>query len=84
MRTGRRLYLLCLSNSLLISRTLLDRNKYPLFSAGQKLSFEIIKKNLHNRRYRRLDVFQEHMFQIFEDARNKNRTDSEVILTVNN
>ena len=49
-----------------------------IISANQNLTFEVIKKNLHNRRYRRLDVFQEHMFQVFEDARNKNRTDSEV------
>ncbi|CAK8698479.1 unnamed protein product [Clavelina lepadiformis] len=45
---------------------------------SDNLTFEKIKKNLHNRRYRRLDVFQEHMFEVFEDVRSNNRTDSEV------
>nr|CAB3264682.1 protein polybromo-1 [Phallusia mammillata] len=43
----------------------------------EKLTLEVIRKNLRNRRYKRLDVFQEHMFEVFENIRNTNRTDSE-------
>ncbi|XP_072928806.1 protein polybromo-1 isoform X4 [Hemitrygon akajei] len=42
------------------------------------LTFEIIRKNIETNRYRRLDVFQEHMFEVLERARRLNRTDSEI------
>ncbi|KAL4655959.1 protein polybromo-1-like [Arapaima gigas] len=42
------------------------------------LNFEIIRSNVDNRRYRRLDVFQEHMFEVLEKARRLHRTDSEI------
>uniref|UniRef100_A0A452V7D8 Protein polybromo-1 n=1 Tax=Ursus maritimus TaxID=29073 RepID=A0A452V7D8_URSMA len=34
--------------------------------------------NVENNRYRRLDLFQEHMFEVLERARRMNRTDSEI------
>lgn len=37
------------------------------------LTFEIIRKNIETNRYRRLDVFQEHMFEVLERARRLNR-----------
>ncbi|XP_015202665.1 protein polybromo-1 isoform X5 [Lepisosteus oculatus] len=42
------------------------------------LNFEIIRNSIENNRYRRLDVFQEHMFEVLEKARRLHRTDSEI------
>uniref|UniRef100_A0A3Q2DSR5 Protein polybromo-1 n=1 Tax=Cyprinodon variegatus TaxID=28743 RepID=A0A3Q2DSR5_CYPVA len=42
------------------------------------LNFEIIRKNVEKGRYKRLDVFQDHMFDVLEKARRLNRTDSEI------
>ncbi|XP_041836272.1 polybromo 1, like isoform X3 [Melanotaenia boesemani] len=42
------------------------------------LNFDIIRMNVERGRYRRLDVFQEHMFEVLEKARRLHRTDSEV------
>ncbi|XP_048462115.1 protein polybromo-1 isoform X4 [Rhincodon typus] len=42
------------------------------------LTFDIIRKNIETNRYGRLDVFQEHMFEVLERARRLNRTDSEI------
>ncbi|XP_066553990.1 protein polybromo-1 isoform X5 [Amia ocellicauda] len=42
------------------------------------LNFEIIRTNIENSRYRRLDVFQENMFEVLEKARRLHRTDSEI------
>ncbi|XP_028302620.1 protein polybromo-1-like [Gouania willdenowi] len=42
------------------------------------LNFEIIRKNVDQGRYKRLDVFQDHMFEVIEKARRLNRTDSEI------
>nr|XP_043879849.1 protein polybromo-1-like isoform X2 [Solea senegalensis] len=42
------------------------------------LNFDIIRINVERGRYRRLDVFQEHMFEVLEKARRLNRTDSEI------
>eukprot|EP00072_Mus_musculus_P045117 XP_006519482.1 PREDICTED: protein polybromo-1 isoform X20 [Mus musculus] len=42
------------------------------------LTFDIIRKNVESNRYRRLDLFQEHMFEVLERARRMNRTDSEI------
>nr|XP_023661253.1 protein polybromo-1-like isoform X6 [Paramormyrops kingsleyae] len=42
------------------------------------LNFEIIRSNVDNGRYKRLDVFQEHMFEVLEKARRLHRTDSEI------
>ncbi|XP_078802847.1 polybromo 1, like isoform X2 [Oryzias latipes] len=42
------------------------------------LNFEIIRMNVEHGRYRRLDVFQEHMFEVLEKARRLHRTDSEI------
>ncbi|XP_061583260.1 protein polybromo-1-like isoform X2 [Cololabis saira] len=42
------------------------------------LNFDIIRVNVERGRYRRLDVFQEHMFEVLEKARRLHRTDSEV------
>ncbi|XP_078796454.1 uncharacterized protein LOC101169930 isoform X2 [Oryzias latipes] len=42
------------------------------------LNFEIIRKNLERGRYRRLDVFQEHMFEVLKKARRLHRTDSKI------
>ncbi|XP_030274853.1 polybromo 1, like isoform X2 [Sparus aurata] len=42
------------------------------------LNFDIIRMNVDRGRYRRLDVFQEHMFEVLEKARRLNRTDSEI------
>ncbi|XP_069592934.1 protein polybromo-1 isoform X7 [Ranitomeya imitator] len=48
------------------------------FPKRPPLTFEIIRKNVENNRYRRLDLFQEHMFEVLERARRMNRTDSEI------
>ncbi|XP_066452443.1 protein polybromo-1-like isoform X1 [Eleutherodactylus coqui] len=50
----------------------------PKFPKRPPLTFEIIRKNVENNRYRRLDLFQEHMFEVLERARRMNRTDSEI------
>uniref|UniRef100_A0A3P9AC43 Protein polybromo-1 n=1 Tax=Esox lucius TaxID=8010 RepID=A0A3P9AC43_ESOLU len=42
------------------------------------LNFEIIRANVDRGRYRRLDVFQDHMFEVLEKARRMHRTDSEI------
>ncbi|XP_036068011.1 polybromo 1, like isoform X2 [Oryzias melastigma] len=42
------------------------------------LNLDIIRMNVEHGRYRRLDVFQEHMFEVFEKARRIHRTDSEI------
>ncbi|XP_026162564.1 polybromo 1, like isoform X4 [Mastacembelus armatus] len=42
------------------------------------LNFDIIRMNMERGRYRRLDVFQEHMFEVLEKARRLHRTDSEI------
>uniref|UniRef100_A0A4W4EDK0 Protein polybromo-1 n=1 Tax=Electrophorus electricus TaxID=8005 RepID=A0A4W4EDK0_ELEEL len=43
-----------------------------------KLNFEIIRANVDKGRYKRLDVFQDHMFEVLEKARRMYRTDSEI------
>uniref|UniRef100_A0A3Q3XI85 Protein polybromo-1 n=1 Tax=Mola mola TaxID=94237 RepID=A0A3Q3XI85_MOLML len=43
-----------------------------------RLNFEIIRSNVDQGRYKRLDVFQDHMFEVLEKARRLNRTDSEI------
>uniref|UniRef100_A0A8C4NV17 Protein polybromo-1 n=1 Tax=Dicentrarchus labrax TaxID=13489 RepID=A0A8C4NV17_DICLA len=43
-----------------------------------RLNFEIIRTNVDRGRYKRLDVFQDHMFEVLEKARRLNRTDSEI------
>ncbi|XP_051957317.1 protein polybromo-1-like isoform X1 [Xyrauchen texanus] len=42
------------------------------------LNFEIIRANVDKGRYRRLDVFQDQMFEVLEKARHLHRTDSEI------
>ncbi|XP_078139495.1 protein polybromo-1-like isoform X3 [Centroberyx gerrardi] len=42
------------------------------------LNFEIIRTNVDRGRYKRLDVFQDHMFEVLEKARRMHRTDSEI------
>uniref|UniRef100_A0AAY4E4V6 Protein polybromo-1 n=1 Tax=Denticeps clupeoides TaxID=299321 RepID=A0AAY4E4V6_9TELE len=42
------------------------------------LNFEIVRSNVDNGRYKRLDVFQDHMFEVLEKARRLHRTDSEI------
>uniref|UniRef100_A0A3B5B5T9 Protein polybromo-1 n=1 Tax=Stegastes partitus TaxID=144197 RepID=A0A3B5B5T9_9TELE len=42
------------------------------------LNFDVIRINVDHGRYRRLDVFQEHMFEVLEKARRLHRTDSEI------
>ncbi|XP_033822590.1 protein polybromo-1 isoform X1 [Periophthalmus magnuspinnatus] len=43
-----------------------------------QLNFEIIRSNVDKGCYKRLDVFQDHMFEVLEKARRLNRTDSEI------
>uniref|UniRef100_H3DAW9 Protein polybromo-1 n=1 Tax=Tetraodon nigroviridis TaxID=99883 RepID=H3DAW9_TETNG len=43
-----------------------------------RLNFEIIRLNVDRGQYKRLDVFQDHMFEVLEKARRLNRTDSEI------
>ncbi|XP_058028622.1 protein polybromo-1 isoform X5 [Ahaetulla prasina] len=50
----------------------------PSFPNKPPLTFDIIRRNVENNRYRRLDLFQEHMFEVLERARRMNRTDSEI------
>uniref|UniRef100_A0AAR2J535 Protein polybromo-1 n=1 Tax=Pygocentrus nattereri TaxID=42514 RepID=A0AAR2J535_PYGNA len=42
------------------------------------LNLDVIRNNVERGRYRRLDVFQEHFFEVLEKARRLNRTDSEI------
>ncbi|KAM3878342.1 protein polybromo-1-like [Diretmus argenteus] len=42
------------------------------------VNFEIIRTNVDRGRYKRLDVFQDHMFEVLEKARRMHRTDSEI------
>ncbi|KAK2915136.1 protein polybromo-1-like isoform X2 [Channa argus] len=42
------------------------------------LNFDVIRMNVDRGHYRRLDVFQEHMFEVLEKARRLHRTDSEI------
>ncbi|XP_029286725.1 polybromo 1, like isoform X4 [Cottoperca gobio] len=42
------------------------------------LNFDVIRMNVDRGRYRRLDIFQEHMFEVLEKARRLHRTDSEI------
>lgn len=39
------------------------------------LNFDIVRKNVERGRYKRLDVFQDHMFEVLEKARRLNRSD---------
>ncbi|KAM9482460.1 polybromo 1, like isoform 1-T2 [Clarias gariepinus] len=50
----------------------------PANTEDPPLSLEIIRNNVECTRYRRLDVFQEHFFEVLEKARRLNRTDSEI------
>ncbi|XP_064154840.1 protein polybromo-1-like isoform X1 [Anguilla rostrata] len=50
----------------------------PAAPAKPPLNFEIIRANVDHGRYKRLDVFQEHMFEVLEKARRLHRTDSEI------
>ncbi|XP_068550826.1 protein polybromo-1 isoform X10 [Anas acuta] len=50
----------------------------PNFPNKPPLTFDIIRKNVESNRYRRLDLFQENMFEVLERARRMNRTDSEI------
>uniref|UniRef100_A0A670IX82 Polybromo 1 n=1 Tax=Podarcis muralis TaxID=64176 RepID=A0A670IX82_PODMU len=45
----------------------------PNFPNKPPLTFDIIRKNVESNRYRRLDLFQEHMFEVLERARRMNR-----------
>ncbi|CAG06951.1 unnamed protein product, partial [Tetraodon nigroviridis] len=50
----------------------------PSTTEKPPLNLDIIRLNVERGRYRRLDVFQEHMFEVLEKARRLNRTDSEI------
>ncbi|KAK7916700.1 hypothetical protein WMY93_012461 [Mugilogobius chulae] len=50
----------------------------PAHPDKPQLNFEIIRSNVDKGRYKRLDVFQDHMFEVLEKARRLNRTDSEI------
>lgn len=50
----------------------------PANSEEPPLNLEMIRNNVERGRYRRLDVFQEHFFEVLEKARRLNRTDSEI------
>ncbi|CAF3824420.1 unnamed protein product [Adineta steineri] len=41
-------------------------------------TFDLIKQNLNQRRYHRLDVFQDDLFRVFERARKLNNVDSQI------
>ncbi|KAG5835754.1 hypothetical protein ANANG_G00247370 [Anguilla anguilla] len=58
--------------------TLLIRELVHNLFVSPPLNFEIIRANVDNGCYRRLDVFQEHMFEVLEKARRLHRTDSEI------
>uniref|UniRef100_A0A8I3QM16 Polybromo 1 n=1 Tax=Canis lupus familiaris TaxID=9615 RepID=A0A8I3QM16_CANLF len=49
----------------------------PNFPNKPPLTFDIIRKNVENNRYRRLDLFQEHMFEVLERARRMNQREEE-------
>ncbi|KAL6112032.1 pbrm1 [Pungitius sinensis] len=42
------------------------------------LNFDVIRVNVERGHYRRLDIFQEHMFEVLEKGRRLHRTDSEI------
>uniref|UniRef100_A0A3B4V7M7 Protein polybromo-1 n=1 Tax=Seriola dumerili TaxID=41447 RepID=A0A3B4V7M7_SERDU len=50
----------------------------PASPEKSPLNFDVIRMNVDRGRYRRLDVFQEHMFEVLEKARRLHRTDSEI------
>ncbi|XP_076013006.1 polybromo 1, like isoform X2 [Genypterus blacodes] len=50
----------------------------PAFPEKPPVNFDIIRISVDRGRYKRLDVFQEHMFEVLEKARRLHRTDSEV------
>uniref|UniRef100_A0A3B4YW71 Protein polybromo-1 n=1 Tax=Seriola lalandi dorsalis TaxID=1841481 RepID=A0A3B4YW71_SERLL len=50
----------------------------PAAPEKSPLNFDVIRMNVDRGRYRRLDVFQEHMFEVLEKARRLHRTDSEI------
>uniref|UniRef100_A0A8C4NVN0 Protein polybromo-1 n=1 Tax=Dicentrarchus labrax TaxID=13489 RepID=A0A8C4NVN0_DICLA len=50
----------------------------PAAPEKSPLNFDVIRMNVDRGRYRRLDVFQEHMFEVLEKARRLYRTDSEI------
>uniref|UniRef100_A0A8C7UUD5 Protein polybromo-1 n=1 Tax=Oncorhynchus mykiss TaxID=8022 RepID=A0A8C7UUD5_ONCMY len=50
----------------------------PTSPENPPLNFDVIRANIDRGRYRRLDVFQEHMFNVLEKARRLHRTDSEI------
>uniref|UniRef100_S4R748 Protein polybromo-1 n=1 Tax=Petromyzon marinus TaxID=7757 RepID=S4R748_PETMA len=51
----------------------------PNFPPPPPLTFETIRRNIERGRYRRLDVFQEHMFEVLDRARKtRDSTDSEI------
>lgn len=64
----------CYSDSLaeIPARDPTDPSKPPL-------SFEIIRNNMDHGRYKRLDVFQEHMFEMLEKARRLHRLDKSLL-----
>lgn len=41
-----------------------------------RLNFEIVRSNVDRGHYKRLDVFQDHMFEVLEKARRLNRSDA--------
>lgn len=45
----------------------------PAYPEKPRLNFEIIRTNVDRGRYKRLDVFQDHMFEVLEKARRLNR-----------
>ena len=45
----------------------------PANTEKPALNFEIIRTNVDQGRYKRLDVFQDHMFEVLEKARRLNR-----------
>ncbi|XP_015918691.2 protein polybromo-1 isoform X3 [Parasteatoda tepidariorum] len=64
----------CFSDSLVeFSET--DTSTDP---AKKVLNLDMIKRNLDKGKYKRLDRFQEDMFEVFEHVRHRSRTDSQV------
>ncbi|XP_067123626.1 protein polybromo-1 isoform X3 [Centruroides vittatus] len=67
----------CYSDSLVeLSET--DTSSDPQCPMKKPLSLDIIKRRLDKGRYKRLDTFQDDVFEVFEHARNVSRTDSQV------